>query len=127
MVRPPDAPGDPPDPTGPPAEAAGEGAPEPGPKESGADRVAREMRERSAAHASPAPTEQDREMFASLLGYHLGKGTIDADEFSRRMEEVWAATSLTALYRLTADLPFPPPLAHLSSSEAPRRRRWWRR
>lgn len=66
-------------------------------------------------------------MFISLLGYHYGKGTISAEDFSHRMDAVFEATTLSDLYRLTADLPFPPPLSHLESTEAPRRRRWWRR
>ena len=114
---------------GPPAEGgAPKDHPEAQPTESGADRLAREMRERRASQSSsPAPTEQERETFASLLSYHYGKGTIEAEDFSRRVEAVWTASTLEELYHLTADLPFPPPVSHLQSTDAPRRRRWWRR
>lgn len=64
-------------------------------------------------------------MFVSLLSYHYGKGTIDAEDFSERMDEVFAAKSLAELYRLTADLPFPPPLLGPGGQGPSRRRRWW--
>jgi hypothetical protein len=66
-------------------------------------------------------------MFFSLVGYHYGTGTIGADEFQRRMELIHDASTLNELYELTADLPFPPPLADLRADRLPqRRRRWWR-
>lgn len=95
--------------------------------ESGADQVARRMREQVPRRASPAPTEQERETFFSLLGYHYGRGAFDDEEFSRRLEEVHFAATLAELYEATADLPFPPPLADLDAGSHPVRRRRWRR
>ncbi len=91
--------------------------------ESGAERLARRMREARGRPTSPQPTAAEREMFFSLLGYHYGTGTIDEEEFSRRMELVHTAGTLAELYELTADLPYPPPLADLKSAARTRARR----
>jgi hypothetical protein len=97
---------------------------------SGAEQLARRLG--SAARQAPPPplpTAPDLEIFFSLLGYHYGVGTLTPEEFSQRWAKVEAAKSLDELYELTADLPFPPPLAHISdrsTTRPSRRRRWFR-
>ena len=76
-------------------------------------------------HTSPRPTAEDREVFFSLLAYHYGKGTLDDEEFSERWSQVEAATSIAELYRMTADLQFPPPLEDLGQRAGRGRRRRW--
>jgi hypothetical protein len=97
---------------------------------SGADRLARRLAEEGASKtAPPRPSNEDLDIFFSLLGYHYGAGTLGAEEFSARWARVEAAQSLRELYAITADLSFPPPLAHIKnhpSPEPPRRRRWFR-
>jgi hypothetical protein len=114
------------DPTGPPEAAGADQPPEARPL-SGAEQLARRLASEVASRvAPPRPSVENLEIFYSLLGYHYGCGTLDAEQFADLWSRVQAAESVAELYNICGDLEFPPPLAHLKDrpSESPRRR-WW--
>ena len=75
----------------------------------------------STSAATTRISDVDRELAAELLGAHVSVGTLDLEEFERRMGATLRATTVGELDDATADLP---PVRTASDVRRERRRAW---